>query len=767
MRRSLLAWGLTAAFAAPLALPAAILDFVQAFARGPSYLDSPQAVAISPDGAHAYYACAAADAVVIFRRDATTGTLNYLDAVLDGAEGADGLDGARDVAISADGLHLYVTGAGENAVAVFARSAATGALAFVEMEQDGVAGTDGLSGVAALALAPGGAHLYAASPGEDAVAVFTRDPGTGALTFVEVERDGIAGVDGLDGASALGVSPAPGNHLYVTGAVDDAVALFGRNPATGALGFLEVQRDGVLGFDALDGAADLALAATGSHLYVAGAADGAIAELARNAANGRLSFLGAVGTGNAVHGLLLPSDGTTLYAVGAASGLLQAFGRDAGTGLLTALPPSGGGFSGGPGLAGSPDGSYVYLASAPADVAAAFRRLPPQGQPILVDREEDGVGYANLLRADGLAVAPDGGRVYATGAGSDSLVVFARSAATGELAEAAVYVDGLGGADGLAGAAGVATSPDGSHVYVAGSGEQSLAAYARLPAGGLALVEVERDGAGGVAGLAGAVGVAISPDGAHVYATGPEDDAVAVFARDAGSGALDWVQVQVDGVAGVDGLAGALWAALSPDGAHLYVSGPGDGGVAAFARDVETGALTFVEAELDGVGGVENLAGAAGVAVAPDGAHVYVSALLTGAVLVFARDGASGALTYASQVQADLGGGPAFARAGGLALSPDGRLLFVATGADDAIVVFRRDAASGALTFLERVRDGDLGADGLAGAVVPALDAAGLNLYVAGAEDDGLAVFEVFPEGFLFRDDFESGDSAAWSAGFP
>ncbi|MFN7941983.1 MAG: beta-propeller fold lactonase family protein [Thermoanaerobaculia bacterium] len=768
MRRSLLAWGLGLALALPLPLPAAILDFVQAFARGPSHLDAPQAVAISPDGAHAYYASAAADAVVVFGRDAIAGTLNYLGAARDGIAGAAGLSGARDVLVSPDGAFLYVAGAGENAIAVFSRDAATGALAFVEMEQDGVAGVDGLSGVAALALAPGGAHLYAASPGEDAVAVFARDAVTGELAFVEVERDGIAGVDGIDGASALLVSPAPGNHVYVTGAVDDAVAVFGRNPATGALAFLEVQRDGVGGFDALNGAADLALAATGGHLYVAGAADGAIAELGRNPATGHLSYLGAVATGNAVHGLVLPVDGNALYAVGAAAATIQVFQRNLGTGLLTPLPPAGGEFSGGPGLAVSPDGSFVYLASAAADVAAAFRRLPPQGLLALADREENGVGYASLLRAEGVTVSADGENVYATGADSNSLVAFARAPATGSLTEAAVYVDGIGAADGLAGAAGVATSPDGAHLYVAGSDEGSLAAYERLAAGGLALIEVERDGAGGVAGLAGALGVAISPDGAHVYASGPGDDAVAVFARDTESGALTWVQVQVDGVAGVDGLAGALWVALSPDGAHLYVSGPADNGVAVFARNATTGALTFVEAELDGVGGVENMIGAAGIAVAPDGAHVYVSALLTGAVLVFARDPVSGALTYASQVQADLGGGgPGFGRAGALALSPDGRLLFVCIPADDAVVAFRRDAASGALTFLERVRDGDLGADGLAGAVIPALDPAGLNLYVAGAEDDGLAVFEVFPEGYLFRDDFESGDDSAWSLSSP
>ncbi len=765
MRRAVLVSGLSLALALPL--PAAVLDFVQAFARGPSYLDAPEALALSPDGEFAYFAAAAADAVVIFGRDATTGSLNYLAAVRDGVAGADGLVGARDVVVSPDGAYLYVAGAGENAVAVFARDAATGALTFVEKEEDGVGGVDGLAAVAALALSPDGAHLYSASPGEDAVAVFARDPGTGAIAFVEVERDGIAGVDGLNGARALVVSPAPGNHLYVASEVDDAVAVFARNPANGALAFVEVQRDGIAGFDGLNGAADVVIAATGGNLYVAGTADGAIAELARNPATGQLIFLGTAATGNAVHGLVLPADGNALYAVGAAAGMVNVFQRNLGSGLLTPLPPAGGGFVGGPGLAVSADGSFVYLASAMADVAAAFRRSPPQGLLVLADLEENGVGYTSLLRPYGVTVSADGESVYATGADSDSLVAFARDSATGALAEQAVYIDGFGGADGLARAAGVATSPDGAHLYVTGSGENSLAAYHRLAAGGLGLIEVERDGVNGVAGLTGSLGIAISPDGAHVYATGPDADALAVFARNPTTGELSWVQVQVDGIAGVDGLQGALWIALSPDGAHLYVTGSSENAVAVFARDAGTGGLTFVEAEKNGVGGVEHLIGAAGIAVAPDGGHVYVSAFLGDAVLVFARDAATGALTYSSQVQDGVGGVDGLDLARGLAISPDGKLLFACGGGDNAVAVFRRDVASGALTFLEQTRDGDLGADGLAAALLPALDPRGLNLYVVGVDDDGLAVFEVFPEGYIFRDDFESGDLSAWSAVAP
>ena len=57
------------------------------------------------------------------------------------------------------------------------------------------------------------------------------------------------------------------------------------------------------------------------------------------------------------------------------------------------------------------------------------------------------------------------------------------------------------------------------------------------------------------------------------------------------------MEAQFDGVGGVDGLSGAQSVAVSPDGGHVYVAGSyGTTRLAVFARDVATGALTFVEA---------------------------------------------------------------------------------------------------------------------------------------------------------------------------
>ena len=100
----------------------------------------------------------------------------------------------------------------------------TGALTPLEVHRDGASGVEGLGAVASVTVASDGANVYTAAVFSDAVAVFNRDENTGALTFVEVLRDG---VDGLAATRQLTVSP-DSTHIYVLGSTDSALAVFGR-----------------------------------------------------------------------------------------------------------------------------------------------------------------------------------------------------------------------------------------------------------------------------------------------------------------------------------------------------------------------------------------------------------------------------------------------------------------------------------------------------------------------------------------------------------
>jgi len=76
-----------------------------------------------------------------------------------------------DVAVSRDGKHVYVTGAGDDAVAVFSRNPSTGALSYKGMEQDGV---EGLAETNGIIVSPDGMNVYATSRDDNAEVVFRR-----------------------------------------------------------------------------------------------------------------------------------------------------------------------------------------------------------------------------------------------------------------------------------------------------------------------------------------------------------------------------------------------------------------------------------------------------------------------------------------------------------------------------------------------------------------------------------------------------------------
>ncbi|MCC6766760.1 MAG: beta-propeller fold lactonase family protein [Deltaproteobacteria bacterium] len=233
----------------------------------------------------------------------------------------------------------------------------------------------------------------------------------------------------------------------------------------------------------------------------------------------------------------------------------------------------------------------------------------------------------------------------------------------------------------------VAVSPDGAHVYLAGSIHNVVSVFARDP------------GSGGLTFLGNEPApyrvnqLAISPDGLHLYVKGFNNfqpGHVMVFARDAFTGGLTFLVEYVEGLGGIDGITGGGRIAVSPDGLNLYVVGSDNGccgseqKLSVFRRNPLTGALTFVGVALaDLVGG-----DGGNIAFSPDGAHVYVNSY---DVQVFDRSPIDGALTLKQTIVLD---------GQGMGLSPDGRRLYVAPTfyGQPTIVVFDRNQTTGLLT---------------------------------------------------------------------
>jgi len=625
------------------------VDVVQDGVSGVDGLDGARSVVVSPNGAHVYVASVDEDALSGFIRNATTGALTYFGSFKDGGI-VDDLDGAISVTLSPDGEYVYVAAMSDDAVTIFDRNTSTGTLNYVGVVKDGVGGVDGLAGARSVTVSPDGMHVYVAGYDANSVAIFSRNATTGMLTYVGLVEDGVGGVDGLCRSWWVTVSP-DGKHVYVTAYDDDGVHIFSRNATTGMLTYVGLVEDGVGGVDGLEEARSVAVSPDGAHVYVAAWADDAVTAFRRDGATGALAYLQMFRTAPGLEGAAgaaVSPDGKHVYVTGNDDDAVVGFERNKGTGALAYWDTDVDGAGSTDGLDGaraiviSPDGEHVYVAGFDDDAVAHFYRDASVGSICWQEMVQDGEGGVDGLDGpQALAISPDGNNVYVAGYNDDAVAVFTRTVSYpvgGELSYLGMMQDSVGGVDGLNGAYAVVVSPDGKHVYVAGYVDDAVAIFSRSAISGtLTYAGVVKDTDPLINGLDGANSLAISPDGNHVYVASRNEDALQVLLRNAGTGALYEIEVHRDGVGGVDGLAGARAVALSPDGSQVYVVGQYDHALAVFSRDATWGGLTFVGSHKDGVAGVNGLLGAMSIAVSPEGGNVYVGGYSDDGVAVFAK----------------------------------------------------------------------------------------------------------------------------------
>ncbi len=349
----------------------------------------------------------------------------------------------------------------------------------------------------------------------------------------------------------------------------------------------------------------------------------------------------------------------------------------------------------------------------------------------------DGVGgVSGIGGAEFVAVAPDGGHVYVTGASVNGLAVFDRLA-SGTLSFVESHIDGSAGVDGLLGAQGITISGDDLDVYVTGSAEDKVSHFRRDPSTGmLSFAFAYENGFGGISAMAGPVRVTLDPSGSHLYVGCITSSSVVIFERDALSGDLTFVGSVSDNA--TNGLAGAAGVALNGTGTHLYVSGSGEDAVTLFERDPVTGLLTFLEVYRNGSGGVAGIAGTNDLVVS--GRFLYVTGFADSAVAMFRRDPATGLLSFIEAEYDGVGSVDGLSGAIGVAVSPNGKQVLVSGFNDNSVAVFER--ILGTLTFRQVLTDGSGGVDGLQGSVSPTFSADGKHAYVTGFTDGAVAQFE-------------------------
>ncbi len=305
--------------------------------------------------------------------------------------------------------------------------------------------------------------------------------------------------------------------------------------------------------------------------------------------------------------------------------------------------------------------------------------------------------------------------------------------------------DRSGGVRGLNGARATAVSPDGKHVYIAGQFDSSIPWFTRNTADGTLSYEGRaRHNNNGVLSMKYPTGLVVSPDGKFVYVAAYGSGALVSFTRNSATGELSYLERKRNGKfdAGkkIVGMSRPIDITISSDGKSLYLTGYSDNSVVVFRRDINTGLVQFVERHKDGSGGVDGLRYPLGLAVSSDGKNVYVAGSGDNAIAIFDRDVTTGELTYNNRVKDGYAGVDGLADAADVCVSPDGNNVYAAGYGDEAVAVFDR-AVDGGLSYVNRITGGLL--DGVHGLICAPN---GIHVYTAAVLDDAVAVLERDPD---------------------
>lgn len=741
-------------------------QFVQTIKDGDGIIDglvNPNAVTVSPDHSHVYVvsegASGDADAsLVVFTRNPDTNHLIFIQTYKNNVAGVTGLEGAQSVTVSPDGQYVYVasdsleTGK-KGHVLVFEREMDTGKVSSLEqyelVDADSVVASDDNK------------HVYVASGKDNAVLVFSRAE-DGKLTQIEIKRNGEDGIEGLAGTKSLAIDSA-GKYLYALGYDDNALVVFKREPNTGQLTFVERHINGENSVDGLANPHSLIISPDNKYIYVRGQIttqfgdENAIAIFRQETSNDSLTFVDTLSSSEIGLDDIDFISTTDHYFYIVNKKRLSVFNRDSNTGALTLVDEGEEkeGVDSSSAITVSSDGKHLYIVEHENEALLTFARDTTTGIPTLIETLPNGkIGVIEgLSEATSVAISPDNKHIYVAGKEDDAITVFHRDAETGELTLVDIQVDKQKNpsspVEGLDGINSVVVSPDGKHVYATSENSNALVVFARNEITGvLRFIEWKQDGVDNIDGLNGASAVIVSPDNKYVYVTASNDNAVTVFIRDTNTGKLTFIEKQQDGVNGITGIFSASSLTISPDNQSLYViSLEGVEALTVFSRDINTGKLTFVETHEQTI---ENGIGfATSIVVSPDNKHVYLVRRKfldkLGTIVLFERDLNTGKLTFIEKQTEGENNIKKLNSVNSVIVSPDGHHVYTlsgifATDIDNALNIFSRHPQTGKLTFMTTKEEGIEDISGLKGANSIAISSDNNFLYVASTQDNAVTI---------------------------
>jgi DNA-binding beta-propeller fold protein YncE len=346
------------------------------------------------------------------RQDCVTGTASGCGAA---NSAKPGLVGARAVAMSADGHSIYVASQDPSSKSIVAlRREPSGALTYLGCVSQTGAGSvncgpgnnnkDGLDTPTDLAVTADGKAVVVTGYQNNDLAYLNRDPATGAITYGGcLNAAGSAGCTPVPGAALSqpqGVDTSPDSRsVYVAAFASKALARFSRDPDSGAIAYVGANTD-----PSLNSANSVTASADGRNVY-ATTQQSTHAVSAFDRLGDTLTFRDCFDAGGVCgagrdgfepmlfpYGLALTADGRSVYSVhlNPPESTINHFDRDPRDGSLNRVGCFTSGMGCGPGhdvlnqirgmmqVDASPDGRDVYAASSGAVQLVRFHRVPDQ-----------------------------------------------------------------------------------------------------------------------------------------------------------------------------------------------------------------------------------------------------------------------------------------------------------------------------------------------------------------------------------------------------
>ncbi len=262
------------------------------------------------------------------------------------------------------------------------------------------------------------------------------------------------------------------------------------------------------------------------------------------------------------------------------------------------------------------------------------------------------------------------------------------------------------------------------------------------------LQQENTDGSNSVTGLARPAALALSPDGAHLYVTTLTDRSVVWFDVDGSNGQLSYAGMVDNNTVGAENAAldGAWSIVISDDGRHVYVGAQNDAAISHFSRNTSDGSLSYVD-RVDNAGAGNALTYLRTLRLSPDGNHLYAAGKNANAVAWFSVDGATGTLAYQGKVSTADNGLSFLMGPSDLAFSDDGSRLYVTADFGQALFAFSRNPATGALSLIGSLKEGVGQVSGLNAPSSVRLSPDGAHLYVTARAESTLAEFDILADG--------------------